>query len=80
MFFQMSLKKCPVSMGSFSKLHMGRFFKVSGFAKGRKMLRQEMKMKGPSTGHEAQLSAGGDACPVDVAPDNGWQIRQEVLE
>ena len=35
--FRIILKKGPFPEAGFSKLHIGRFFKVSGFAKGRKM-------------------------------------------
>jgi len=36
-FFQTISKTYPFPWAGFSKLHIGRFFKVSGFAKGRRM-------------------------------------------
>ena len=36
-FFQTILKQCPFPYAGFSKLHICRLFKVSGFAEGRRM-------------------------------------------
>ena len=47
--FLIILKQGSVSIGIVSKLHIARFFKVSGLAKGRKMAQQTLQLGIPAT-------------------------------